>query len=379
MSNPTVQPPTLDLDRVERYLAADPANPHLLASAIDLSLAAGKLDAARKHADAAVALLPDDLFMAHRRGNVLIAQGELAQAAQVFAKLLQQTPDANIAFNLALVYFRQGDYTQALATLEPYIAADDVAPAAVTLFARTLHHLGEVSQAVAFVERHMPRCSGDTDFLAAASLLYLDNDQLDEAQRLSDAALAAGARPLEALVVSGSVALGRDDASKAKAMFGEAIAASPSDGRSWSGLGMASLLEGNSAEAKEQLQRAVTHMPTHIGSWHTLGWCHIMRGELSDAEQTFTQALALDRNFGESHGGLAVVHALQGRKSEAEEGIERALRLDKEGLSARYAQMVLSGVASDPEKFKTLALKILSARPGPAGATLVAALNKRKR
>jgi len=379
MNNIPPPEPAAELERIERYLASDPANPHLLMTALDLCLALGDLDAARKHADAGVALLPDDPFMAHRRGNVLIAQGDLDQAAHVFGRLLAQTADPNIAFNLALVHFRQGQYAQARAVFEPYMASGEISCAAVTLFMRTLHHLGEITQAIDVVQRHRDRCAGDTDFLGVASRLYLDGDQLEEAQRLSSAALAGGARPLEALVAGGSVALSHDDADTAKAMFGEALSVSPSDGRSWAGLGMASLLTGQLADAKDQLQRAVINMPAHIGSRHALGWCQIVRGELPDAEQTFRDALALDRNFGESHGGVAVVSALQGHKRQAEESIERALRLDPQCLSARYAQMVLSGVASDPEKFKKLALRILSSRPGRVGTGLAEALAKRSR
>lgn len=104
-----------------------------------------------------------------------------------------------------------------------------------------------------------------------------------------------------------------------------------------------------------------------------------MRGELAEAEQTFRKALALDRNFGESHGGLAVVSALQGKKSEAEEGVQRALRLDPEGLSARYAEMVLSGVVNDPVKFRKLALRRFANRSSCANYALANAIVQRSR
>lgn len=88
--------------------------------------------------------------------------------------------------------------------------------------------------------------------------------------------------------------------------------------------------------------------------------------------------MALDRNYGESHGGVAVVAALLGRNSDAKASIQRALRLDPESLSAKYAQMVLSGVTNDPDKFRKLALRIISFRPGLIGAALAQAFAKRK-
>lgn len=366
------------LDRFERFLAVDPANPHLLATAIDLSLAQGRLDTALKHAQSAIALRPNDLTFMNRYGSVLIARGQLDEAQTVLEKLAAQTADVAVAFNLALVYFRQGRYAQARSTFEPYLGQQGAAPAGVTLFVRTLHHLGDIENAVRVAAHYKAVCCRDADFLAAAGLAYLDDDQLDAARHFSEAALALGKRPLEALVVGGSVALARDDADAAKAFFNEALSVSPSDGRSWSGLGMASLLTGELGDARDQLQHAVEHMPAHIGSWHALGWCQIARGELADARETFDAALALDRNFGESHGGVAVVAALQGRNADAEASMQRALRLEPEGLSAKYAGMVLSGVTSDPEKFRTLALKIISTRPGHMGAMLARALAKRE-
>ena len=372
------QTPLARLERLEHYLASDPGNLPLLAEAIDLSLAMGNIGAASKHAGAALAQAPGDPFFEHRNGNVLIAQGRLDEAAAVFEDLAARVGDAAIAYNLAYVRYRQGQYDLARQALESHMAAGEPSPATVTLLMRVLHQLHELEPAIALVELHMARCGSDADFLAVASLLYLDSDQLTQAQRLGDAALALGKRPLEALVVAGSVALARADAAGAGASFTEALSVHLSDGRSWSGLGMASLLQGDLEKAGQQLKRALGSMPAHIGTWHALGWCQILQRQLADADQTFRTALTLDRNFGESHGGLAVVQALQGHKASAEESIARALHLDPQSLSAKYAQMVLAGDTNDSERFRKLAQRILLARSGPFGGSLADALNKRK-
>ncbi len=372
-------PAAPDLARIEGYLATDPSNPHLLTTAIDLCLSLGKLDRAREHADAAIRALPNDPFMAARRGNVLIAQGRLDEAALVFTQLLAQKPDVNIAYNLALVRFRQGNYLQARVVFEPFASTDDVPALAATLFVRTLHHLGEIEQAIAVVERHRARLGKDAEFLGAASLVYLDDDQLDKAQQLSAAALSCGARPpLDALVAGGSAALARDDVDSAKQMFQHALKISPTDGRSWSGLGMASLLNGELDEARDQLLRATANMPSNIDTWHALAWCHVVRDEMGDAERSFGEALARDADSAESHSGLALVQALQGKKQEARAGIERAKRMDPEGLTAGYVEMILSGAAADPAQFQQMALAALTGRPGRAGAKLAAAMAKRR-
>lgn len=367
------------LGRIEGYLVSDPGNRDLLASAIDLCLSLGQIESARKHADAAIVFFPEDVFFQHRHANVLIAQGQLDEAVAVLEKLHRDLADPAIAYNLAYAYFRLSRYTDANAALVPCAELPDAPPATVTLFMRTLHHLGEIKQALEVVQRNAERCSGASDFLAAASLLYLDEGQLEQAQRLSAASLAAGARPLEALVVSGTVALGLGDIAIANARFAEALKISPTDGRSWSGLGLTSLFNNDLAAAEQQLERATEGLPTHIGTLHALGWCRILNKNLNGAEASFRKALALDRNFGESHGGLAVVHALQGNGNLAEESINRALRLDPRSLSAKYAQMVISGSIADADKFKEIALKILAGRQGPFGASLAEMLVKRTR
>jgi hypothetical protein len=61
---------------------------------------------------------------------------------------------------------------------------------------------------------------------------------------------------------------------------------------------------------------------------------------------------------------------MQGKKDLATKSIERALGLDPRGLSARYAQMVLSGEAADPARFTELAMRILSSRETSLGGSL---------
>jgi tetratricopeptide (TPR) repeat protein len=111
-------------------------------------------------------------------------------------------------------------------------------------------------------------------------------------------------------------------------------------------------------------------MPGHIGSWHALAWAQLMQQDLTGAEMSFSRALAIDGNVGESHGGQAIVYAMRGERASAEESIRRALRLDANGLSARYARIVLSGDVGDPERFKQIARQVLGNRKAPFGGQL---------
>lgn len=358
------------LERHEAYLLADPGNAGLLARVIDLCLAEGAAQRAADHVREALARFPDDPYFLGRQGHVFLLTQQWEQAAALFEALLKTSVDPHLAFNLAYARQMQGRYAEAWEALSSQVSAGEPTSAALTVAVRSLQHLGRHDEALALIGTHEARCQGDSQFLAAAALVYLDTGDLTQAERLNAAASAADHPPLEALVVGGSLALARTDSAAATAQFQAALARNPEEGRSWSGLGMASLLNHDAAEAQGQMEKAVKYMPGHIGSWHVLAWCKVLRSDLAGAEADFRTALELDRNFGESHGGLAVVHAMLGRRGDAEAGIERALRLDAQGLSARYAQMLLSGETADPARFRSLALRLLAGRKTADGQNL---------
>jgi tetratricopeptide (TPR) repeat protein len=249
--------------------------------------------------------------------------------------------------------------------------------ALAALWIRCLHFLGDVEPAMSFARTHETRCASDAGFLSSAALAYFDGEAFEDAARASRAALALAPGSVEALIVRGSLALGRADAPAALADFEEALQRKPNEGRAASGLGMARLLAGDPAGSREVLRQAIEHMPTHIGTWQSLGWACIALQAWDEAGAAMGRALELDRNFGESHGAVAVVAALTGQREAAQASIERALRLDPNGLSARYAQMVLSGEAADPTRFEQAARRVLSSRSLPGGLTVADLLRRR--
>ncbi|SFV16624.1 tetratricopeptide repeat protein [Pseudoduganella namucuonensis] len=357
------------LERNEGYLAVDPGNRPLLATVLDLCLAAGQHERAEAHARKALEATPEDPYLRARLGNILLADRQWEAAAALFEGLLAQYADAGLAYNLAYACLWLGRHEQGWTALAPHVADAGAGAEAVTLALRLLHHLGELDQAVALAATHLEHCREAPAFLGAASAVHLDAGDIGQADQLSAAALARG-RTMEALVVGGSVALARTDSAAAAALLREALERNPEEGRAWSGLGLASLLQQDLSAALPQLEKAVRYLPGHIGTWHVLGWARIFSGDPAGAEAAFRTALDLDRNFGESHGGMAVVQALAGRREEAQASIDRALGLDKQSLSARYAQMALAGELADPVRFRALAMRVLAGRAAPFGGSL---------
>src|SRR3569832_2237211 len=112
----------------------------------------------------------------------------------------------------------------------------------VTLALRILHTQGKTDVARQLIDQQAARCGEDAEFLAVAGLVHLDGKDLAKAEEFSRAALAKGARPVEALLVGGTTALLRRDAQVAQAFFEEGLRASPNEPRLFAGLGMARML-----------------------------------------------------------------------------------------------------------------------------------------
>lgn len=104
-----------------------------------------------------------------------------------------------------------------------------------------------------------------------------------------------------------------------------------------------------------------------------------LTGDLQGAEAIYRHTLDMDRNFGDSHDGLAVVQAMKGEREMAELSIKRSLDLNPESMAANYAQMVLSGAASDPARFREMSMGLLSTRRGMFGQNMAEMVNQHVR
>lgn len=358
------------LQRYEGYLSSDPDNLQLRVDTIELALSVGQLARAQELAEQGLLLMPENFFLRARLGYVLLVRHEWVAASALFADLLARQPDKIVAHNLAFSLMQQGLYQQVLDCLLPWVQGEQIFPPSVATFIRALHHLNQVDVAIPFIEQHAKLCENEADFLATASLIFLDANNLQEAQRYAEMATARGATSSEPLLVFGAMALAEMDSQRAMASYETILRQNPVEGRAWMGLGLTQTLDRNFDAAVSSLETALKYIPKQLGTWQLLGWCKIFQNDLPGAHAVFEQALELDRNFGEAQGGMATILALQGRADEAQAKIDRAMRLDPQCLSARYAQLVLTGKNRNSDEFRDMALKILATRAAPLGGNL---------
>lgn len=369
------------LDRFEAFLKADPENSRLLADAFHAALQCGEWERARGHLNHAQALQPGDAAWVLREGDFWLAQRRFDEARKVLGQLAQLaepgTPfGAVVAHNLAFIDFELGAYADCIQKLEPWVS--EVAPqgdASMSdvqqLWLRALHRAGELERACEWAAKHEQSGTLHPAAAGVAALAAIDHEDVAAAQRWTLMAFNGPQAPtMEALASRATLALAGRDAKGAQQWADEALKLNPRDGRAWSARAFASLLTGDLATAAHDFKQAVAFMPEHVGTWHGQGWTHVLLNDILQARASFEAALARDRNFAESHGGLAVVLALQKQAHSAQEHIELALRLDKNSLSARYAQILLSGEARDAQIVQRLARHLLGARKAPLGESM---------
>ncbi|MGN8064567.1 tetratricopeptide repeat protein [Ralstonia sp. 22111] len=355
------------LASLQSYLEADPENVQLRADIFDVALEAGDFGLAEQQIGVVLQKTPDAKPWLHRQALLFLARKDYSVAQTALEALLTAgVNDVAVLYNLAYVLFAQGQVKAALDRLAPVVdAAGEVMQPALALWLRCMHHLIQLDEGLRKFDSYASTHTVTEEVLGVASLMALDVGRTEEADAWSARALAVNTNRLEALVVQGSLVLGRQDMTTAQALFERALAVNQADGRSWSGLAFTYLLEHRLDLALQAFHHAVRAMTQHIGTWIGLGWCEFMRRDLPAAHQAFASALVLDRNFGESHGSLAVVLVAEGKRAEAAREVELALGLDKACLSARYAQAMLSGEVNDPVAFRRLAQRVLAQHRGP--------------
>jgi tetratricopeptide (TPR) repeat protein len=359
------------LNRLAPLLSVEPDNLALHRECVELAIRGRELGRALELVDARLTLHPQEPESLFARTNVLIGLGRHDEALPILKRLEEQGVAPNAVMqNLATCHFAIGQHATARTYLDRLLAAGEKTPSVLYLAISTLHHLGEIEEAVKLADANATLAEAHGGLAGACALVYHDANDAAKADKYSRIALAQNPDSIDGLSVRGTLASHELEVPEALRCYSRILELMPNNGRAWLGLGLLSTLAQDFGKAREQLSRATELMPQHIGSWHALGWAHLFGGDAAGAEQHFAHALELDRNFAESHGAIAAMLALKGDREGAEREIEIAERLDRNGMTAHFARALLveraSGAAAGREfiQKRILALSTrLSGRP----------------
>jgi len=368
--------PADPVDQLESFLAQDPSNIALVSESVHAAVRSGQNERARAILERSRAAVAGDAPLRHLEATILLAENRFTEARELLTGLVRDGADApGVLFNLGYAALRAGDPAAGASVLQGLLEHPDAAPETLTWLLRCQLHAGHPEHAleswrVAPLPLRTPEATG------VASLASFDADLADEARRLADDALAAGARSLEPIVVRASLALMDGDFSNADALLERGRRVMPEDPRLHFTCGLAFLLRGLPAEANGEFRFAVARQPAHAGGWIAFAWSSIFTGNLAEARDSLEHAMALDRNFAETHGALAVVDALQGHREAAQSGIDRASRLDRNSMAWRYAEAVLQGAHHDAATLRSRVDELMARRPDKARFALLARMRR---
>jgi tetratricopeptide (TPR) repeat protein len=342
------------LDRLMRFLDADPRNPQLLSDALQLALAERDEARARSllaHVNSHGAPSPE---VAAHSALLHLQLGDAGAAARYGEQALENgLNDPSVRFNTAYAQLYTGNYGRVDELLAP-LRNSDSPPELLVLHARALHHLEKYEDAKTALADVLRQRPDNAEALGMLALLEQEDDALEPAMELAQKALQLDAGQLEALLALAGCYQDQDNLPDARAWYQAAVEHHPTCGRAWSGLGVLAFSQFEFVTAEQYLLEAVKHMPDHIGTWHVLSWIYILQNEPAKARAALDKSYALDRSFADTHGGLAVVDVMEGKDEEARIGIKKAQRLDPNAMAARYAELLLLQKSGDTEAARQL-------------------------
>lgn len=307
------------------------------------------------------------------RGNLaaaLVSLGRFDEAIAQYQTALKEEPgNRSLQFDLAIAYFRKGDYVQAA---QRFAAIHDREPANVrvaTLLANCELHLHQVNEAISLLE----------------PLEIANPDNLDLEWALG-MALARAGRPREALTRVEKVAtrghngeayqlaavlhMGLTEFDEARSDAEAAIRINPNASNAYLTLAMLDGYSGDEKSAAEEYVKALKANPRNLQARTQLGIIYYNQRKLDDARQQFDEALTLNPKSFLALYELARVERAQGHLDAAVKDLESCVRADPRWLPPHVELAALYYLLKRPQegaKEKTIVQQLMAEkqRHGP--------------
>jgi tetratricopeptide (TPR) repeat protein len=241
-----------DLADLQQQNKTHPDQPEILYALAQAYLRTGNIDQARTTIEQLDQVKTGD-YRTLTGAGVLFARFRLYDDAirQFQAALHIDAQSDDVKFDLADALFREGDYADALNTMQQVSAQEHSDDAYLSLLADIYAHLGQAGRAEAIDRAAIQRSpDNDQNYLSLALLLFRE-----------------------------------DDVAAAKRSLLQGQARVPASGKILWGLGLACVMQGDTAAAAKDFQRAVDLLPEWPGSFSMLGFFYFQTGQIARARQ----------------------------------------------------------------------------------------------
>ncbi len=233
---PTAAPPSR-LDRLASLLKAEPENLPLHRECVELALREGRYEQALDLVDARLCRHAGEAETLYARSNALIGLKRYADALVVLKSLEDQgVAQLAVMRNLATCHYLLQQFENSRAYADRLIAAGEASAGTVYLAVSSLHHLGEIDEALKLADAHSSTAEQDGPLAGVCALVYIDGENSTKAGKFAAVALAHNPDSIDGLTAQATLAAAELDAENAERQFIRVTELSPNNGRAWLGL-----------------------------------------------------------------------------------------------------------------------------------------------
>jgi len=305
------------------------------------SEAEGRLDEAREHYAAAVAIAPAHVAAQLDLGSVLEALQDSRGALQAFEAALAADPaDPFANYNVGRLLHLQGQGARAETLLRAALAAKGDFPQALVTLASVLEARGDFAAALGSLEEAAAR---HPDYAAAQGSCGMLLARLERWPEAADALRRAAALdPLdaEAPYWLGNALLKLGQPVEALEAYRLATARRQDHAQAWCQQGNVLADRGSRQEALACFARALELRPDYADAHLGLGNVYGVSERLGDAAAHFRRAIELNPALALAHLNLGIVLSDQGLQADALASFRAALALNPEWPEARWAYAI---------------------------------------
>lgn len=234
----------------------------------------------------------------------LARSGQLAEANSLLAELIKKNRDIpDVRLNLGLNLQQMGRDFEALESFRGVLAADP---------ANAMAHFD-------------------------AGLSYYNLQQLDDAQKELEAALAISPDYTKAEALLAHILVQRQRYDLARTRFTNILQRSPDDFDAHYNLGVLAALAGNWDEGVQHLRAAMAVDPNSAEAHNTLGSIRLRQHDFAEARTELQEAVRLKSDFAWAHYNLGLALRALGEVEPARSEFEKALASNPEFSAAREA------------------------------------------
>lgn len=283
---------------------------------------------------------PRDAVAYAHEGQLEARAGNLTAAIDAYRKAMAIAPAMpGLRPNLGLVYFKNGNYREAIAIFEPMLKADPAGPNAqkiTLLVGMSYYGLVEYASATPYLKRAAAADPRNLNllFTLAQSCLFAKEYPcvLDSFHRI--VALNGESAQADMLVAEALDAM--QDSAGALKELRAAIAANPKEPNAHFGLGYLLWTKDQYPEAAAQFQAELANDPGHLQAMLYLADADMQMGKANEALPLLEKTVKQMPKNAMARRDLATAYANLGRNEDAIREFEAAIRLNPKDVNAHW-------------------------------------------